>query len=140
LQAVATCYRRTSGEFRELLLNWIYMDGGSELEQLSNPSTTVANHSVRTAEWGTPSSGLPFPSTAFYHSPLGSYQSTRDSAKNHSFAVYAQARLGTTIWLSFSRAPLIPLQGLAPRLFSCPLLRFYSVWTGARPNFALPMF
>jgi hypothetical protein len=111
------------------------MDGGSELEQLSKPSTTAANHGVRTTEWGTPSSGPPFPSTAFYHSPLDSYPSTRDSVKNHSFAVYAQARLGTTIWLSFSRVPLIPLQGLAARLFYCPSLRFYSVWTGAMPNF-----
>src|SRR5215208_4808724 len=57
------------------------MAGGSGLEQLSNPSTNAANHGVRTAEWGTPSSGPPFPSTAFYHSPLGSYQSTRDSGK-----------------------------------------------------------
>src|SRR5215208_4808725 len=56
--------------------------------------------------------------------------------ENHSFAVYAQAHLGTTIRLSFSRVPLIPLQGLAARLFSCPSLRFYSVWSGAMPNFA----
>src|SRR5829696_7107728 len=67
--------------------------------------------------------------------------------ENHSFAVYAQARLGTTIWLSYSRAPLIPLQGLAARLFSCPSLRFSgSIASGAvlcrtsplsdSPNFA----
>jgi hypothetical protein len=39
------------------------------------------------------------------------------SVKNHSFAVYARTRLGTTIRSSFSRAPLIPLQGSAARLF-----------------------
>ena len=73
------------------------MAGGSGLEQLSNPSTNAANHGVRTAEWGVPSSGPPSPSTAFYHPSAGSCQNTRYSVQNHLFAVYARGRLDTTI-------------------------------------------
>src|SRR5215217_8688596 len=49
--------------------------------------------------------------------------------KNHSFAVYTLALLGTTISVSLSRAPLIPLRGSAHRLF-------YSYRGGATRGFS----
>ena len=60
------------------------------------------------------------------HSPPCGYRSTRPLRRhppfglerNHLFSLYAQAHLGTIMSSLLSRAHLIPLQGLAARLFS----------------------
>lgn len=68
------------------------------------------------AQWGTPPQGPPFPSRPLsFPSRLSSKHKTL--YENHSFAVYTLALLGTTISVSLSRAPLIPLRGTATRLF-----------------------
>jgi hypothetical protein len=67
---------------------------------------------------GAPNRRSPFPL-------LGGYRSTRHLRthhpfgvqRNHPFGVCATALLGSTISLLISRVPLIPLQGLAARLF-----------------------
>src|SRR5688500_3806780 len=88
-----------------------------EVHTLHSPGPTPPGQTALAfAGWGTPPEGPPSPSYS-YHFPTRLLSKHNTLYEDHSFALYTLVLLGTTISVSLSRAPLIPLRGSAHRLF-----------------------